>query len=257
MKLPFRATQRRRVLERYFALLGRVDEGEDAAAELAEAAREYEEGLPRVELSRCPYTKFVVRHTFDPYGLDGLWWNFEAPARPLQERLYTCQSVTGAVALAQPMEAFPFLAQPGPGVPYVLAELLEREEVKAVVSALECGRHTAYCVAYFAPDEVDGARWPNEWGMGFRWSEGGRTTSGWYDAGEPEPEDLDFELRPWLESGKLLWIAPGDASLTLREGAAGCPYAGLAGERRWQRVSMGQVWFGDEMSAEALEENER
>ncbi len=36
MKLPFRETQRRGVQERYFALLGQVDEGEDAAAEISE-----------------------------------------------------------------------------------------------------------------------------------------------------------------------------------------------------------------------------
>lgn len=257
MKLPFRETKRRALLDRYFELLRRVDEGEDAAEALAEAAREYEEGLPRVDLTRCPYTKFVVRHTFDPYGLDGLWWDFEAAARPLHERLYTCQAVTGAVAVAQPVEEFPFVAQPGPGVPYVMPELFGREVVRAVVSSLPCGRHTAYCVAYFAPDEVDGLRWPNDWGRRFRWSEGGTTAGGWYDAGEPEAEDMDFDLRPWLESGRLLWIAPGDAAMTLREGSAGCPYVGLEGERRWQRVSMGQVWFADEMSAEALEENEQ
>lgn len=255
MKLPFRETQRRALLERYFALLERVDAGEDVAGELSEVAREYEEGLPRVELTRCPYTKFTVRHTFDPYGLDGLWWNFEGPARPLNERLYTCQALTGAVALTAPVEPFPFLAQPGPGAPYVMPELFERPEVRAVVSSVECGRHKAYCVAYFAPDEVDGLRWPNDWGTGRRWSEGGTKAGGWFDAGEPAPADMDFELRPWLESGKLLWIAPGDESLTLRDGAAGCPYVGLGGERRWQRVSMGEVWFADELSAEALEEN--
>jgi hypothetical protein len=233
-----------------------VDAGEDVAGELAEVAREYEEGLPRVEMTRCPYTSIVMRHTFDAFGLDGLWWNFESPARPLQERLYTCQSVTGAVALAAPLEEFPFLAKPGPGAPYVMPELFEREEVRAVVSSLRCGRHTAYCVAYFAPDEVDGVRWPNDWGLGWRWSEGGKTASGWYDAGEPEPAEMDFDLRPYLESGKLLWIAPGDEAMALRRGASGCPYVGLGGERRWQRVSMGKVWFEDDLSAEALEDNE-
>lgn len=256
MKLPWRETKRRALLDRYFALLRRVDDGEDVAGELAEVAREYEEGLPRVELSRCPYTKFVVKHTFDGYGLDGLWWSYEGPARPFRERLYTCQALTGAVRLEAPVEAFPFVAQPGPGVPYVMPELFERPEVRAVVSSMGCGRHTAWCVAYFAPGEMDGVRWPNDWGTGRRWSEGGTKAGGWFDAGEPAAEDLDFDLKRWLDAGRLEWIAPGDDSMTLRQGSAGCPYVGLSGERRWQRVSGGEVWFAEELSAEALEVDE-
>ena len=28
--------------------------------------------------------------------------------------------------------------------------------------------------------------------------------------------DRDADLKPWMEAGKLLWIQPGDTSLTLR-----------------------------------------
>lgn len=62
-------------------------------------------------------------------------------------------------------------------------------------------------------------------------------------------------MRPWLDSGKLLWIAPGDDHLELRSGSAGCPYLNLTGERRMQYVSGRQVWFGDELNEQDLEES--
>jgi hypothetical protein len=51
-----------------------------------------------------------------------------------------------------------------------------------------------------------------------------------------------FDLGPWLRSGKLLWIAPGDTTLTLREGEAGCPLVGLTGSRHMAHIREGRVW---------------
>jgi hypothetical protein len=254
MPLPWRPHERRAILDRYFALLPQAEEDPEASLQLSALSQKYVEGLPRLLLSRCPFTKFELRHSFDPYGLDGLWWNYHDPARPLRERIYTCQAITGAVTLVQPVEVFPFLAKPGPGIPYVLPHLLQAPDVLAVLSTLACGRHTAYCVAYYAPDERDGLNWPNDWGANERWAEGGNSPGGWYEAPDFE-ESWDFNLRPWLDSGKLLWIAPGDDRLELRSGSAGCPYLNLTGERRMQYVSGGQVWFGDELNEQELEES--
>jgi len=175
MPLPWRPHERRAILDRYFALLPQAEEDPEASLQLSALSQKYVEGLPRLLLSRCPFTKFELRHSFDPYGLDGLWWNYHDPARPLRERIYTCQAITGAVTLVQPVEVFPFLAKPGPGIPYVLPHLLQAPDVLAVLSTLACGRHTAYCVAYYAPDERDGLNWPNDWGANERWAEGGNS----------------------------------------------------------------------------------
>ena len=89
--MEFTEAQRRDLVTRYGALyraLNMGDEtGEAASIELLGVVREYEEGLPRLPLSRCPLTGEVQVHSFDPFGLDGPWWNFEAPARPLLDDL--------------------------------------------------------------------------------------------------------------------------------------------------------------------------
>lgn len=240
-KLPWRPSERRALLDRYFHLL---DRREDDAAwrERCELARAYRAGLPRLGLSRCPYTQFELMHTIDPYGLDGLWWDYAAPERPQAERLYTCHALTGAMTLGMPLEPFPFLAKPGPAVPYVIPALLNDPRVTAVLSSFACGRHRAYCVAYYSPDECDGVVWPNDWGAAFRWTHGGASAAGWFDAGEQE-DRWDFELAPYIERGKLFWITPDDPNLATRTGTNGCPYLQLPGERRLQRVSGGEVWF--------------
>ena len=63
--------------------------------------------------------------------------------------------------------------------------------------------------------------------------------------GKPLAEDhskdpWDFELAPWMESGKLLWIEPGDVSLALRRGLPS-PYVDLPGVREEQIIAGGRV----------------
>lgn len=254
MRLPFRPARRRALLDEAFQLMPLAVEDAQAGGRLSELGREYEEGLPRLDFARCPFTGLVQRHTFDPYGLDGLWWNLRAPARPLRERLFTCQAITGAVRLETPVENFPFLARPGPDAPFVIPRLLEHPQVLAVVSSLACGRHQAYCIAYFAPDEVDGVEWPNDWGTNERWAEGGESYGGWTEAPDFEPE-WDFDLASWIGRGKLFWIVPGDRSLALQRSVHGCPYLNLPGVRSMQHVQYGRVWTAAEIQAQNFEEN--
>jgi hypothetical protein len=245
MKLPWRPSKRQQLLQRYFALL-EAEEEPHVWQERSALLEAYQEGLPCMELSRCPYTHFELRHTFDPYGLDGLWWDSWRPARPLAERPYFCPALTGAMTLAQPVEVFPHTSLPGPAVPYVIPALLADQRVTGVLSSFPCGRHRAYCVAYFALPECGELPWPNDWGTNRRWSVGGATEGGWEDATDREAE-WDFELGPYIERGKLFWIAPDDPHLALRNGLSGCPYLRLPGERRMQYVANGEVWQGDDL----------
>lgn len=255
MRLPWRPEQRRQLLGRAFELIPRAGLDPEAAEALTAVYREYRDGLPRLPLSRCPITGLVQFHTFDPCGLDGLWWNSRSPARPLRERIPPCQAITGAVRITPPVETFPFLAKPGPGAPFVIPRLLEPPGVQAVILGLPCGRHQAFAIAYFAPGEGEGIEWPNDWGTNERWAEGGTGPGGWTEAPDFD-EEWDFDLAPWIERGKLLWIEPGDRSLELRRTAAGCPYLGLDGPRSMQYVQNGRIWTASDILAMNPEEFE-
>lgn len=251
--MHFQEEERNRIVSRYAALyraLNMGDEtGEAASVELLGVVREYEEGLPRLPLSRCPLTGEVQVHSFDPYGLDGPWWNCEAPARPLLERIASCIAVTGAVALADPVESAPFLCKPGPGLPYVYPRLLALDGVSAVVRQLPVGRHTAWAICYFADAMPKGAAMPNAWGTGSFW-DAMDGLPGWY-ATPDAPEEWDFSLSPWIARGKLFWIAPDDPTLSLRTDIAGCPFIGLPGEQGLQRIAFGRVSVEGEIKSAA------
>jgi hypothetical protein len=247
--------ERQRLLQSYAAAEERLEallwaEGEPGGADAGEIDRvqaqlsdlwdAYAAAVPRVAVARCPFTGAVARHSCDDAGLDGLWWRVESPVRPDESLPPTFLALTGAVAIAPPVERFSFLCKPGPGAPYVVPYLLSQRPVKAVLRAFPVGRHTAYAITYFV--ELPGLPlvWPNTWGAEFyTWTnEAGQQR--WGEAEEDE-EGWDFDLGRWLDSGQLLWIAPGDASLTLRWGSAGCPYVGLGGERRPQYVRFGET----------------
>ena len=53
--------------------------------EIQELLGRYLEGIPVRDLSRCPFTGEKVSLAIDDLGLDGLWWNYDAPKRPENE----------------------------------------------------------------------------------------------------------------------------------------------------------------------------
>lgn len=202
---------------------------------------EYVAGVPVVALSRCPFTGEVMHHSLDHYGLDGLWWDYLAPARPEEQLPATYFAVTGAVRLGSDVRNTPFLCKPGPEVPFVLPRLLQHPSMVAVLFSLPVGGHQGYAIAYFAdPMPWDLPR-VNSWGANeYRFVDQEGVT-GW-DAQPEKLEEFDFELEPWLTAGRLRWIAPGDQSMTIREGVQGCPYLGLKGRRTVTRIQHGKVW---------------
>ncbi len=242
----FQEEERNRIVSRYAALYRQVLYGGDdgsAAAELAQLGRDYEAGLPQVPFARCPISGEVQFHSFDPFGLDGPWWNHDAPLRPLMERIPSCLAVTGAVALGGDPGNSPWLCRPGPGLPYVLPCLLALDGIFATIRQLGVGPHTAWTICYFGADTPDQAM-PNAWGTGAYWdaSDG---SPGWSSTPD-DPQERDFTLSPWIARGKLFWIAPGDDTLTLRTEVAGCPFIGLPGEQREQRIAFGRLRLDDE-----------
>jgi hypothetical protein len=224
--------------ERYFKALARLQEtgGAEATREVISLEEEYLKSVPRVPLARCPFTGAELVHSVETRGLDGLWWRYDNAVRPLDDPPPTLFAFTGAVKLADQVERFPFLCKPGPEVPFVIPRLLGQESVRAVISQLGIGAHQGFAIAYFADPVPDGSPRFNDWGTDHY-----ETLDGWSSVLE-DVEPLEFDLRSWISSGKLAWIAPGDPELRLRNDLDGCPYLGLEGRRSFVRIQAGDVW---------------
>lgn len=197
--------------------------------------------VPLVELSRCPLTGQALVYPVETRGLEGLWWRYEAPVRPVHHPLTSLFALTGAVRLNGPPARAPFLCKPGPEAPFVLPRLLRYPEITAVVSSLGIGTHTGYAVTYFAVAAPGQVPRPNHWGMNRSVFTASNGSAAW-DAQPEDPREFDFVLGPWIESGKLLWIAPDDAALTLQRSVGDCPYLGLPGTHDIVRIQEGQRW---------------
>lgn len=254
MSQAWNLERRQQILASFGTVMARLEvltwlDDEGGAAGRSEIARlqddlsslwdAYAEAVPRLPIARCPFTGSVVHHSCDDAGLDGLWWRWQSPVRPEESLPRTFWALTGAVSIAPSPEPAPFLCKPGPGIPFVLPALLASPPVKAVVKSFQVGRHTAWAITYFVAVPGLVLPRPAAWGSAeSRWTaDDGRQR---WDVPEDEME-LDFRLGPWLQSGKLLWIAPGDENLVLRTGVQGCPYLDLEGEVRPQYVQFGEV----------------
>lgn len=203
---------------------------------------EYVAGVPVIALFRCPFTGGMMHHSLDHFGLDGLWWNYEAACRPVEQLPETYFALTGALRLMSPPPWFPFLCKPGPEVPYVIPRMLRHPVVTAVLSTGSIGELQGYAITYFAkPIPYDIPR-INTWGTNEYKLRDDKGRLRW-DSYLDNPFDMDFDLGPWISKRKLLWIAPGDTTLTLRDTVSGCPYLGLDGRRKITYIQKGKVWW--------------
>ena len=218
-----------------------------AASEIRElyyrVLAEYVDRLPRVPMSVCPFTGEPFVHSFDPFGVDGPWWwqdrevEIEEPVPPPAFKV-----LLGALALhgREPSEARDPLI-PGPEVPFVVPRLLELPGMVAVVSELPLATgDTAYPIAYFSDAEIPPRLLHQPWLQQDLWFEVAPGQSGWLIANDV----WDFELAPWLASGKLRWVEKGEEPrLAEVAAAAHCPFAGLEGSRWPQSIAAGQREF--------------
>jgi hypothetical protein len=251
--LPFTRPERAALLERFRAAWTAVEAAElradpdvEAAADgrrrMAEVAGEYVEAVPIVAVSRSPVDGEVFETSLDTYGVDGLWWAYDYEYRPWVAPPRTFFAWTGSLKLDGPVPEWSLKAMVGPEVPFVLPRILDHPAISAVVSTIGVGPHVGYPIAYFADPVPQDLERVDDWGH--------RSYSFVRPDGSPgsahstqDDAEKDFELRRWLDEGKLLWIAPGDASLTLRRGADGCPFLELPGERRRRYIQEGDTWL--------------
>jgi len=191
--------------------------------------KQYLTDLPVVALSRSPLSGDLLEYAIDTAGLDGLWWNYNQPLRPFQELPADFVGLAGALQFGSPLEKTPFEVRPGPKVPYVVPHLLALPGVFAVLSQVQIGPHAGCAIAYFADRPEQVANRVNTWGTDFYEVVDDKGTLTWSCDGDDTILDRDFDLKPWMEAGKLLWMQPGDTSMTLRSEMRACPFLTLEG----------------------------
>lgn len=259
----FSESERQELLDRCFPVIRRREELLEIAEAADSASRKalqpeidnlgnairndwdmYINGVPEVAMSRCPFTKQVFCHSIDSYGIDGFWWSRHKPLRPMKERLGgNFFSFSGSVAAPEQAPDMPFLAVPGGEAPYVIERLMMFDSIVAVISHLKIGGLDAYPMVYFSAEPIAADQRSNDWAIqnfSFYDDDGHFRQLEYFDA---EDKYL-YDLKPWVASKRLLWIAPDDESLTLRSGLEHCPYLDLPGEHKVWRAKSGRVWHG-------------
>jgi hypothetical protein len=203
---------------------------------------EYAALLPEIAVSRCPHSGQVVTWPIDVVDLDGWFWDYDNPIRRTPALPRTWLAMSGALRLNGPVARARFLCRPGPAAPYVVPRILRADGVLAVVSQIEVGPHIGWPITYFGP-KPPGVKLENTWGAcEYDVFDDDGSWLGW-NAKTPWPAEYDFDLEPWLRSGKLFWIAPADRAGTLREGVRGCPYLGIDGPREAALIRDGVVRY--------------
>lgn len=232
-----------RSLDELMALIEKKDE---AAGKLRE---KYLQAITQKNISRCPFTGQILARRIDDYGIDGLWWDSVVPTRPEETLLPTFFAMDGALTLSEgKAENTPFLCRPGPDIPFVIPRFLDYTQVRAVISCINIGPHTAYPIVYYADpmlyDEVP----VKDWGSDYYWEEESTILRlmNTEENTSPNSDEYDFELEPWIKKGKLLWIAPQDEDLTLHSHVSYCPYLDLPGSMRPKYIKDGEKWEDDE-----------
>jgi len=212
---------------------------------------EYADRLPRIVMGACPFTSAPLVRAFDPFGLDGpFWWRdrpfaIDEPDPPAHFRV-----LLGALSLGgrTPAETVDEVI-PGPDVPFVVPQLLDLPEMRAVIMRLELETgDVAYPISYWSTEAIPGELLHQPWLRQELWidHDGG---AGWMISTEP----WDFELSPWIEREKLYWFEPGSARPFGRADERPCPFLGLPGDRRPQSLAGGERALLDLPDGEMIE----
>ncbi len=227
-KQPLRAREQRDTIEK----------------KLDRLRKEYLARLPVYLLARCPFCGGEVHDVVDTYSLNGLvihgwaagsngvgWWGHEVlhPRCEHTRIVAYCVSLNGLI----PDDVFCYVRL-GPAVPYVMWEPLKAPDSAVVLHSLPVGRfdddtprhrYTAYFMTYFVRSEETFLEAIQEW------REDPDPTLVYYD-------DIDFDLRSYIEQGQLYWLDLDDPDLPLRNRPVeACPYLDLPGSRNpWRGI---------------------
>ncbi|MFL7793211.1 MAG: pentapeptide repeat-containing protein [Anaerolineae bacterium] len=248
------ASQVESMVTRYRTPLGNVSVGNVPKRLMIELPPLYQSNLPVYVLARCPICGGRVSEPVDTFSLSGLGWWLSEPsgfgwlgrrisqARNLDALMVQreggpsyrsecghARAVTYGVNLHGiipddvRMTGYIVIGSERPGV---LRPFMERQGSHAVIHALPVGRlddvvwqprYTAYFVCYFTEDAdaFEESLAPQDWYSDkFVWP---------YD-------QMDYDLVPWLDEGKLFWMGPEVEGHPLRQGPASeFPYGNVDG----------------------------
>jgi hypothetical protein len=206
-----------------------------------QALAEYADRLPRRVLGVCPFTGEPLLRSFDPFGLDGFWWHVDCVIAPEEPRAPAAFRVLlGALTLGRPAPVEVLdPVKPGPDVPFVVPALLELPGMRAVAGRVEMPTgDVAWPISYWSTEEIDPKDLHQPWCRDMYWFPGETGESGWSIANDP----WDFDLRRWVQAGKLSW-ADLDASPPVLRPDASPLLAERPGERRPQLLAKGSRQF--------------
>jgi hypothetical protein len=216
-----------------------------ATDDMAAIVTEYKAATPIVSVSRCPFTGGVFETSLDILGVDGMWWAYDYDYRPYVAPIATFLAWTGSMQFDGPIPNLPLKSMVGPAAPFVLPRILHHDAVRAVMSTILIGEHVGFPVVYFAQPVPADLERVDDWGHAMHYLT--RPDGSPSSAHSTEYDiDKDFEIEPWIRSGKLSWIAPGDIDLTLRTSPADCPFVTVGGERHRQYIQNGKTWMAQD-----------
>ncbi len=217
---------------------GRRDLARPCFAEARRQRDAYFARIPRVVMATCPFCDKPLVRSFDPYGLDGLWWQRDAEPEEPPACTHFCL-VRGALAYGDHrIVGGASEVHPGPEVPYVIPRLLTMDGMRMVIGQLPMQPgYRAYPLVYFAekrpPAQTLTADWCRKL-FRYRKADG---QEGWDLPNDP----WDFDLGPYLGDGRIWWSRPGsDNAAVTRQGA--CPFENLPGRREGVAVQGTRHW---------------
>lgn len=201
----------------------------EAIRSIRNLEREYAENLSLKPVSRCPICESPARVAIDVSRLDSPWWDdntLNYPSDDVCEHFYLLQ---GAIKFDSEVifTGRSGVIRPGPDKPFVIGRLLREKTIFGVVSEITLAdRFAAYPVCYFSENpEIEVVKhqsWARETYPEF-------DDDGNHVVNFTSTLPWDFNIARWHRDQKLLWIAPGDASLTLRDDMPS-PYEDTPGE---------------------------
>ena len=176
------------------------------AAKLEALEDAYFNRLPLVTLAVCPFCGEEFRHSIDPYGYDGPWWDDQCFGRKVAcKHFRVIRIATNLNGHRAKTFRITSEADFGPEVPYVIARLLKMRSMVCVISQLdlEIG-YNFYPLVYFSRWKIDYAKLTSQWASDF------------FSSYESRQEDWDFNLKPWVKKRRVRWCRSENGILQLQ-----------------------------------------
>jgi hypothetical protein len=208
---------------------------------------------PRVLVSRCPYCAQAVWVKVGVFSLvDEFWYREDSDGRddvPKDSRCSHLFCLDGALNLNghRPTEAIAPITvvtnttiKMAAQVPFVKPRVLDLPTMVAVIHSFPVAdKYTAYPIVYFAEQQ------PSQEEFCIGWAR--QEYVDHLEGGKPivfigrRTDAQDYELRKWVEQGKLLWLDPTGDEQLIRGPVEAFPYNDVLGRRNPYTIKGGKV----------------